>query len=77
MLIMGGSIMYRFGERELRVLAVIPARGGSKGIRKKNIRFVAGKPLIYYPIVAAQQSKYVDSVYVTSDKSNIFLPNPL
>lgn len=59
--------MYRFGERELRVLAVIPARGGSKGIRKKNIRFVAGKPLIYYPIVAAQQSKYVDSVYVTSD----------
>ncbi len=50
-----------------KVLAIIPARGGSKGIRRKNIRFVASNPLIYYPIATALQSKYIDDVYVTSD----------
>ena len=39
-----------------RVLAVIPARGGSKGVPRKNVREVGGKPLIAYTISAALQS---------------------
>ena len=35
----------------MKVLAVIPARGGSKGIPRKNVRLMAGKPLIAYPSV--------------------------
>lgn len=50
-----------------RVLALIPARGGSKGIPLKNIQPCAGKPLITWTIDAARASKYVDFVAVTSD----------
>lgn len=32
----------------MRILAIIPARGGSKGIPRKNVRLMAGKPLLYY-----------------------------
>ncbi|RKJ30419.1 acylneuraminate cytidylyltransferase family protein, partial [Butyricicoccus sp. 1XD8-22] len=54
-----------------RVLAIIPARGGSKGIPKKNIIEVDGKPLIQYTIEAAQQSKYIDKVFVSTDEMEI------
>lgn len=54
-----------------RVLAVIPARGGSKGIPRKNIRLLNGKPLIAWSIEAAQQSKHIDHVIVSSDDSEI------
>ena len=54
-----------------KILAVIPARGGSKGIKRKNIRYVAGKPLIYYAINAAIRSKYINAVYVTSEDDEI------
>ena len=40
-----------------RIVAIIPARGGSKGILRKNIRLLAGKPLIAYSIEAALKSK--------------------
>jgi len=40
-------------EQKLKILAVIPARGGSKGVPRKNIRMVAGKPLIAYTIEPA------------------------
>ena len=49
-----------------RVLAVIPARGGSKGIKNKNIRDLRGKPLIAYSILAGKQSKYIDRVVVST-----------
>lgn len=49
------------------VLAVIPARGGSKGIVHKNICPVAGKPLISWTVEAALQSKYIDKIVVSSD----------
>lgn len=54
-----------------KVLALIPARGGSKGIKDKNIIDVAGKPLIAYSIEAAAASEYVDRVIVTTDSEKI------
>ena len=50
---------------------MIPARGGSKGIRNKNIIEVKGKPLIAYTIDAANQSKYIDTVMVSTDSEVI------
>lgn len=54
-----------------KILAIIPARGGSKGIPKKNIIPLAGKPLIAWTIEAAQKSKYIDKVIVSSDDDKI------
>lgn len=54
-----------------RVLAVIPARGGSKGVPRKNIRVVHGKPLIAWTIAAAQRSKYLDRIIVSTDNDEI------
>lgn len=53
------------------IIAVIPARGGSKGIPGKNIKVLAGRPLIYYSIKAAQDSKYVSEVFVSTDSDQI------
>lgn len=50
-----------------RILAIIPARGGSKGLPGKNIRETAGKPLIAWSIEAARQSCFVDEVIVSTD----------
>ncbi len=54
------------------ILAIIPARGGSKGIPKKNLKILAGKPLIYYTIQAARESKYINSIVVSTDDEDIF-----
>lgn len=54
-----------------KVLAVIPARGGSKGIPHKNIALLAGKPLINYSIEGALACKYIDSVVVSTDDDEI------
>lgn len=53
------------------VLGLIPARGGSKGIPKKNITDVAGRPLIDYSISAGLDSTVVDSVVVSTDDNEI------
>ncbi len=53
------------------VLAIIPARGGSKGIPRKNIRPFAGHPLIAYSIAAALQAGSVSRVIVTTDDKEI------
>lgn len=53
------------------VLAIIPARGGSKGIPRKNIRNFAGHPLIAYSIAAALQSQRVTRVIVSTDDAEI------
>jgi YrbI family 3-deoxy-D-manno-octulosonate 8-phosphate phosphatase len=53
------------------VLAIIPARGGSKGIPRKNIREFAGYPLIAYSIAAAHQSSLVNRVVVSTDDEQI------
>lgn len=54
-----------------RVLVVIPARGGSKGIPRKNVCPIAGKPLMAWVIEAAQQSGVVDDIVVSTDDDEI------
>ena len=54
-----------------RVLALIPARGGSKGIPRKNVKPLGGVPLIEWTIRAAQDSRYIDSVVVSTDDAEI------
>lgn len=54
-----------------KILALIPARGGSKGIKNKNIIDLCGKPLISYTIAAAKESRYIDSVIVSTDSEKI------
>lgn len=53
------------------VLAIIPARGGSKGIPRKNIRNLAGKPLIAWTIEEAKKSKYIDRLILSSEDAEI------
>ena len=57
--------------KDKKIVAVIPARGGSKGIPGKNIKALAGKPLIGYVIDAVMRSKYVDDVYVSTEDEKI------
>lgn len=54
-----------------KVLAVVPARGGSKGVPRKNIRMIGGKPLIGWTIDAARASRYIDRVILSSDDAEI------
>jgi N-acylneuraminate cytidylyltransferase len=54
-----------------KVLAVIPARAGSKSIPKKNIHLLGGKPLIAYSIKAARDSQYIDRIIVSTDSKEI------
>jgi CMP-N-acetylneuraminic acid synthetase len=52
-------------------LAIIPARGGSKGLPGKNIKEICGKPLIAWSIESGLKSKYLDEVVVSTDYQNI------
>ena len=53
------------------ILAIIPARGGSKGIRKKNMVLLCGKPLIQYTIDAAKKSTLISRIILSSDDDEI------
>lgn len=55
----------------MKVLAIIPARGGSKGVIDKNIRLVAGKPLIAYAIECARESVRLNKTIVSTDSASI------
>lgn len=52
-------------------MAFIPARAGSKGIPGKNMKLLKGKPLIQYTIEAAQQSKYIDEIFISTDDDKV------
>lgn len=54
-----------------KILAIIPARGGSKGIKNKNIIDICGKPLIAYSIEEALKCSYIDNVVVSTDSEII------
>lgn len=53
------------------VLGIVPARGGSKGVSRKNIRLVAGKPLITWTIEEAKKSRYIDRLVLSSEDPEI------
>ena len=55
----------------MKVLAIIPAREGSKRLPGKNIKLLCGKPLIHYSIESAQKSKLVDKIILTTDSKKI------
>lgn len=57
--------------RDKTFLVVIPARGGSKRLPRKNILNLCGKPLISYSIEAGLKSRYIDTTIVTSDNEEI------
>jgi CMP-N,N'-diacetyllegionaminic acid synthase len=55
----------------LKILAIIPARGGSKGLPMKNIKKMAGIPLIKHTILAAKKAKVFDKIIVSTDNEKI------
>lgn len=55
----------------MRILGIIPARGGSKRVPQKNIKLLAGKPLIAYTIEASLNSSYIDRLIVSTDDIKI------
>lgn len=57
--------------KDRKIVCVIPARAGSKGLRGKNIKKLLGKPLIAYSIEQARKSKYIDRVIVSTDSKKI------
>ena len=69
--------MERGAELELKVnnnkkyLAVIPARGGSKRLPRKNLKLLAGVPLVSWSVDAAKKSQYIDKIVVSSDDQDI------
>jgi CMP-N,N'-diacetyllegionaminic acid synthase len=59
------------GFLDRRYLGVIPARAGSKGVPGKNLKHIAGQPLIHWTLKAASEAKMLDSVVVTSDSRDV------
>jgi CMP-N-acetylneuraminic acid synthetase len=62
---------YKTNPKDSKILAIIPARGGSKGIPNKNIRLLVGKPLIAWSIDEALKSKYINRVIVSTDSDKL------
>ena len=58
-------------KKKFNVVCIIPARGGSKGIRLKNLQKIDNKPLIYFPINAAKKSKVINDIFVSTDNAKI------
>ena len=57
----------------MKTIGNIPARGGSKGIPKKNLVKILDKSLLHYAIIAAKKSQYIDEFYVSTDDEEISL----
>lgn len=55
----------------MEILGIIPARGGSKGIKRKNLRPILGKPLVQYTIEASLKSKYITKTIVSTEDFEI------
>lgn len=54
------------------VLAIIPARKGSKRLKLKNFRIFRGKPLFYWPLNLSEKSKYIDNIVFTTDSESMY-----
>ena len=58
-------------EKNMKIIGITPARGGSKAIPRKNIKEIAGKPLIAWTIEAAKKSKLMDKYFVSTEDQGI------
>ncbi len=58
-------------KKKNKIICIILARGGSKGLKKKNLRKINGKPLIYYPIRDAKKTRLIDQIIVSTDDKKI------
>lgn len=58
-------------KHNLKILAIIPARSGSKRVKNKNIKLLGGKPLIIHTIEQAQKSNYINKIVITTDGQEI------
>ena len=58
-------------QKQMKFLAIIPARGGSKGVPRKNIRKLGDKPLVCHTIQTAQGSQFLDRIIVSTDDEEI------
>ena len=61
----------------MRILGLIPARGGSKGVPKKNIKLLGKKPLIEYTIDGAKNSKFISEIIVSTDDQEIAIASEI
>lgn len=55
------------------ILGIIPARYGSKRLKKKNLRIFRGKPLFFWPLYLSERSKYIDEIVFSTDSEKMFL----
>ncbi|MCV0411925.1 acylneuraminate cytidylyltransferase family protein [Nitrosarchaeum sp.] len=55
----------------MKILSIIPARGGSKGVKNKNIKILANQPVLQYSIKASQNSKYINKTIVSTENQKI------
>ena len=63
--------MKKIKMKKTKIICIIPARGGSKGIKNKNLKKICGQSLISYPIRAAIKSKVCDRIFVSTDSKKI------
>ena len=63
--------MKKLNKKKIKRLAIIPARLGSKRIKKKNIRLFFGKPIISYPIKELKLSKIFDKIFVSTEQNSV------
>jgi N-acylneuraminate cytidylyltransferase/CMP-N,N'-diacetyllegionaminic acid synthase len=54
-----------------KILAIIPARGGSKGVKNKNVKILNKKPAIYWPYISAKKTKVIDKIILSTDSPKI------
>jgi CMP-N-acetylneuraminic acid synthetase len=66
-----GVLIYTEEKMASKILAIMPARGGSKGLPRKNVLILAGKPMIAHSICAAKNSECVDRIVVSTDNEEI------
>ena len=59
--------LINIGGKNMNVLAIIPARSGSKSVVDKNIRLINGKPLLAYSIEHAKASRYINRIILSTD----------
>lgn len=65
------KIFKKYQNLKKEIIAIIPARSGSKRLKNKNLFKIWGKPMIYWPISELKKSSYVKDIYVTSDSKKI------